>query len=84
MSIDEISLMLGKLVKGQEDNTEWLKDLKKDIAELKAGGCAMGADHEKRIKTLEENPNKLAAGLSGAISVFVNLIMETGKRMIGP
>jgi len=83
MSIDEISLMLGKLVKGQEDNTEWLKDLKKDITELKTGGCAMGAAHDKRIKALEENPNKLAAGLSGAISVMMNVIMEAGKRMMG-
>lgn len=83
MSIDEISMMLGKLVKGQEDQAAWLADLKKDISDLKNGGCAMGADHEKRIKTLEENPRKMTAGLSGAVSVMMNVIMEVGKRMMG-
>jgi len=83
MSIDEISMMLGKLCKGQEDTSAWLADLKKDIADLKTGGCSRGADHDRRITNLEEAPQKLALGTSGIVSVITSVLMDMGRKLMG-
>lgn len=83
--LDEMSMLIGELKRGQEDTTRILSELRVEMREefldLRERGCVLGRDHSKRLDELEAMPKKVVASISVAVGTMTAAVVELVKAL---